>query len=51
MKEKLFMIIQYCAMLKTVTINSTNRSGLLVVGFVSLFPPLPGGFKPNLNLG
>lgn len=51
MKQKLFMIIQYCAILKTFTTNSTDRSGLVVVSFVSLFPPLPGGFKPNLNLG
>lgn len=36
MKQKLFMIIQYCAILKTVTTNSMYRSGLVVVGFVSL---------------
>lgn len=45
------MIIQYCAILKTITTNNTNRSRLVVVGFVSLFPLLLGGFKLSLNLG
>lgn len=51
LKQKLFMIIQYCAILNTANTNSMDRSELVVVGFVSLFPPPPGGFKPNLNPG
>lgn len=51
MKQNLFMIIQYCAILKTVTINSTYRSGLVVVGFVSLFSfwGLQTQLKPWVN--